>query len=298
MFLAHKNDIETGHWQVLEQAENTQTLLNDDGVFKLQSNLCTHQGSRIRSGQGRGLASVCPYHGYSWSKDGAPVGSGTVGHAESTIKCKNKDPLQTQQVYEWSGFLFSEPVPVDFNVNGNYKLVEYRQDVVKSNPTPIMDLFLDIDHIPMVHPGLYDKIDVPDVRKIKWSTWNGGSIQYVPGAPAEDSQWTQYTKNRNLTCSAAWLAQYDGTMFEWQPGAVFVMVNRRIDDATTRCHVFKYQDLDYPNEAWEINSGVWETAWQQDCDQSQRLEPGWRTIKPENLEPQKQEFRAWTATKP
>lgn len=281
MFLAHRNDIKPGSWQVLNQTKGTKTLLNNDGTYCLQSNICTHQGSKIRTGAGSGLATVCPYHGYSWNKDGSPRASGLVGHANGSVACENKKHLETSPVYEWSGFLFSEPVKTDLDLSGNYQLEEYRKDTVASSHIAIMDLFLDVDHIPTVHRGLYDAIDITEVKNIQWKNWPGGSVQIVPSSQTEQG--------------AVWMAQYPGTMFEWQPGAVFITVNQPLSDDTTQVHVFKYRDLDYPESTWKLNEGIWETAWQQDRNQSEMLEPGWRCVNINNLDPEKQYFRQYVA---
>lgn len=263
MFLGHQTELQNGQWKVLSQSGSVSTLINDNGTQQLQHNICPHQGSRIRTGTGTGLNAVCPYHAWSWNKDGAPLSSGTVGHSTGSVGCKNTHMLSTTDAFTWSEFLFSKPIPLDFDIAGNYNLVEYRQDHIKANYVPIMDLFLDIDHIPVVHPKLYDIIDVPDVKQIDWDTWDGGSVQYV------------YDKNNEH--GAVWLAMYPYTMLEWQPGAVFIMVNQPVSDTETISHVFKYRDHSYSEEIWNINEQVWETAWQQDRAQSELLEPGWRS---------------------
>ena len=293
MFLAHINDIPQGSWKVLEQFQSKKTLLNVEGNFTLQSNICTHQGSRIRKGAGTNLHAVCPYHGWSWDKNGTPKGSGTVGHSTGSMPCKNNHPLTTEPVFEWSGFLFTDPVPLDRNIVGDYKLVEYRQDVIKSNYVPIMDLFLDIDHIPLVHPGVYAKINVPNVEEITWKRWDGGSAQYVVGSMTEETDFTKFIKGKGLAYNAIWLAQYPGTMFEWQPGAVFVMINEPKSDTETISHIFKYRDFNYPEENWAVNEQVWETAWAQDKAQAENMEPSWRDCNPLHLDPEKRNYREW-----
>lgn len=277
MFLGHRNDIITNCWKVLPQFNSTQTLLNDNGQYFLQSNLCPHQGSLIRTGAGNSLTATCPYHGWSWNSKGNPRGSGTVGHSAGSVECKNTAQLTRTPVVEWSGFMFNSnyEIPVDFDISGDYKLEEYRQDIIQANYIPVMDLFLDIDHIPIVHPGVYDLIDIPNVKDITWKSWNGGSMQTVSEG------------------KAIWLALYPGVMFEYQPGAVFVMVNESIDSTTTKSHVFKYRDYSYSYGQWVTNNNVWEMAWKQDREQAERLEPGWRTIPLENLDQEKIKFRQW-----
>lgn len=293
MFLGHQNDIKDNHWNVLPQTNNTTTLLNDNGTYKLQDNICHHQGSRLREGTGAGLNVICPYHAWSWDSKGSPLGSGTVGHSRGSEQCVNVHNLNTKPVYNWSGFLFDEMVPLDdVDISGNYKLMEYRRDIVKSNFVPIMDVFLDIDHIPIVHPNLYAAIDVPSAKDIVWKSWAGGSMQYVPVTEKDNSSWAKLAANKKIPYGALWIAQYPHTQFEWQPGAVFIQVSepRGVDE--TVCHIFKYRDYNFNDETWEINETIWETAWLQDCQQAAKLEPGWR-LRQDYLEQEKLNYRTF-----
>lgn len=275
MFIAYQNEVKPNDWKVLPQFNNTKTLINKDGTFLLQSNVCPHQGSLIRQLAGTGLSASCPYHGYTWNKEGEPVGSGTVGHSRGTIKCPNESKLATDKVYNWNGFLFSVPVPVDVDLSGNYTLAQYRKDHIKANYVPIMDLFLDIDHIPLVHKGVYNKIDIPDVKDVTWLSWFGGSAQFV-----QDQK-------------ALWVALYPNVMIEYQPGAMFVMINEIVSDSETISHVYKYKDLNYTDDQWHTNASVWEEAWRQDRHQAELLEPGWRDIPTENYDQEKRNYRGW-----
>lgn len=293
MFLGHVNDIADGNYTVLQQDRCRSALVNRNGEYFQQNNLCTHQGSQILTDRGVLSETVCPYHGYSWDVNGNPTSSGTVGHSRGSSLCKNTAKLWQRTCTVWNGFLFSKPLPVDIDITGQYELVEYRQDNIKSSTFPVMDLFLDIDHIPIVHPGVYDRIDIPDVEDISWQTWDGGSAQLVAGEPDSSSIWHSTIAGKVLTHSAAWIALYPHTMFEWQPGAVFVMVNEPVADDRTVSHVFKYRDHNYSYENWLINESVWEEAWVQDRQQAELLEPGWRLAGESNLDPEKRAYRRW-----
>lgn len=275
MFIAYQTEVKPNSWKVLPRFNNTKTLLNKDGQFLLQSNICPHQGSLIRQRTGTDFAPSCPYHGYTWDQDGNPKGSGTVGHSIGTMKCPNTTALSTEPVYNWNGFLFSVPIPVDVNISGNYRLEQHRKDHIKANYVPIMDLFLDVDHIPLVHKGVYNKIDIPDVKDVKWKSWDGGSAQFVKEQ------------------KALWIALYPNVMIEYQPGAVFIMVNESASDTKTISHVYKYRDMNYTDEQWSTNAVVWEQAWEQDRTQAELLEPGWRTIPTENYDQEKRNYRGW-----
>jgi phenylpropionate dioxygenase-like ring-hydroxylating dioxygenase large terminal subunit len=199
-------------------------------------------------------------------------------------QCKNTHELAMAPTHEWNGFLFSGQIPVDVDISGRYYLHEYRKDIVQSSHVNIMDLFLDIDHIPVVHKNVYEPIGIRSFDKIRWQSWNGGSVQMVD---REDGK-----------LGALWLAVYPNTMLEWQPGAVFVMVNEVIDHRTTRSHVFQYRDADSSDSQWQLNSEIWEEAWAQDRAQAELLEPGWRITPEENLDREKRAFRAWLKDNP
>lgn len=291
MFLGHQNELTNNQWKVLVQSGNTRTLTNDNGTYRIQNNICLHQGSRLRQGCGNGLNVVCPYHAWSWNKEGKPLASGWVGHSKASEKCINDKTLPTHSVFNWSGFLFEYEIEMnDIDISGNYELVEYRLDHVKSSFIPIMDLFLDVDHIPAVHPELYSAIDVPSAKDIEWKTWDGGSVQYVSTLAGSNPEWETLAAQKKVPYGALWLAQYPFTQFEWQPGAVFVQINQPISDVETQSHIFKYRDRNYSDKNWEINEQVWETAWQQDKEQAERLEPGWR-FNQKHLEKEKVNFR-------
>ena len=272
-------NLNKNHWRTFNYDLGRLLIRDNDDNYNFRSNVCPHQGSLIKAAcEGRGLASVCPYHGWSWDENGQPKGQGTVGHTNRSSKCKNDKPLVTSNAYLWNNFIFGKYISFkQYDISGNYHLEEQRVDHIKANIVPIMDLFLDIDHIPVVHPGVYDKIDIPKVDEVRWETGWGQSLQVV--------------KTNEDKVGALWLAVYPGVMFEWQPGAVFVMVNKPINDNETLSYVFKYKDTNYDEVTWKLNNEVWEEAWQQDKQQAEALEPFWRTIPNENLDDEKRNFR-------
>jgi hypothetical protein len=135
-------------------------------------------------------------------------------------------------------------------------LKEQRTDHVKADPRIVMDLFLDVDHIPTVHAGVYDIIGITDVRDVRWTYHDWGSLQLV---------------HNNERVNAAWLAVYPGTMIEWQRGALFITVVHPTT-STTECEVevFKYMDTEQ-SDLWEMNQQIWETAWSQDRAQAEKI---------------------------
>jgi phenylpropionate dioxygenase-like ring-hydroxylating dioxygenase large terminal subunit len=268
MFLAHKNDIENNQYKPLTQFNNKSVLVKTQDI-KLISNVCPHQKSLLAISSGEG-ARVCPYHGWSFDIDGNPLGSGLAA-------CKNLKPLETNQVYEWNNLLFSQPIDLpqaNFIDTSYLKLMETRIDQVKADPKNIMDLFLDVDHIELVHREVYDQIGMPDIRQVDWHFYPWGSLQLVPGPGGY---------------GAAWIAVYPGTMIEWQDGAMFITV---IQPRSNNVLVYKYRDTRSSDAKWQMNSNIWETAWAQDKAQAELI----TEFNQDNLEEAKMHFRTYLSS--
>lgn len=291
MFLAHKNELQENDWMVLPQSNETKTLVHKPQGFELQHNLCLHQGTKLRTGRGNGVEVTCPYHAWSWDKDGAPTSSGTTGSSKGSIKCENSQNIPAMKPTEWSGFLFESPVQLGIDIAGDYHLEAYRKDTVNVNFIPLMNHFLDVDHFPAGYSDLYSQIDIPNVKNVEWRTWQGGSAQLVRGTAGTNSEWGSHLKEPN-TFSAVWLALYPFTTVEWHPGAVFVAVNQPLDENKTAVHIFKYRDHSYSEENWKINDRVWEQVRAKDVETAQLLEPGWR-FHTNNLDQEKTALKAF-----
>lgn len=285
MFLAHVNDLANGQWQVYPQLKDW-ALFNDNGSYRLSSNICPHQGSYFQGTQGRKVR-LCPFHGWSFNCSGEPIGSGTTN-------CKNEKRLELRPVYEWNGFLFSEPVDLPNLpfINTEHLVLAHTETViVRAGFMKIMNLFLDVDHIPVVHPKVYDEINVPNINQIGWIHKTNSLTQLVPTV-LSDTEFTETLLEQDKTSSygAAWFAVYPYTMLEYQPGAWFITVADPIDENTTSVQVYKYRDTRYSSNNWNINETVWDRAFQQDCQQAEQLS---NKIFYENLEPEKKHYVDW-----
>lgn len=286
MFLGHRNDLNSNEWLVHPYLKDW-SLSNIDNAYYLVSNVCPHQGSYLMGESGRNTRS-CSYHGWSFKIDGIPLGSGTTA-----LRCKNNKSLDRKPVFEWNGFLFSEhaDLPEFPSVTTDLKLVERRSVKLDCNPIHVMDLFLDVDHVPMLHKGVYEQVNTPSVDQIKWQLGKNTASQLVPldHTPTEFYK-TILDQDKNNQYGAAWFAVYPQTMIEWQPGAWFITVVHK-DNADTIIEVFKYRDIRYSETNWNINEEVWETAFSQDCKQASRMKKDF--LSTENLELEKLHFRSW-----
>lgn len=264
MFLAHANFLKENQHVPVIQYNNEKVLTRTAAGYTLISNICPHQKSLITTKLTEGNR-ICPYHNWSFDVYGHPISSGRTKHY-----CENKNSLETTTVYNWNNLLFSTNVDFDYKLDTeNLSLVEQRIDIVKSTSETIMDIFLDVDHIPTVHKGVYDSIGITDIDNIVWTYYNNGSIQTVPG-------------------NAVWISIYPNTMIELQQGSLFITVAVDIDSKLSKVHVFKYKDKNNDSNH-TLNETVWETAWEQDKIQAELIVERNTT----NLETQKQHFRNW-----
>lgn len=264
MFLAHTNSLKNNEYLVLDQYNKERVLVNNNG-YKIISNVCPHQKSIISSRPGKGNRE-CPYHGWEFTIDGAPVSSGrTVNY------CINDKDLKSFPVYEWSNLLFDTEVNFDKHFDfSNLLLVEQRVDIVNGSGKNIMDIFLDVDHIPLIHKRVYENIGFETVNDVKWTYYNQGSIQEVQG-------------------KAIWAAIYPNVMIEWQLGSLFITVAKEKEKNVSEVHVFKHRNKDSSEYEWTFNEKTWETAWRQDKDQAERM----LTENSNNLEEQKSHYKNW-----
>jgi phenylpropionate dioxygenase-like ring-hydroxylating dioxygenase large terminal subunit len=275
MFLSLAQHINS---EAIKQSDNRKRLVKVDGTIKLLSNICPHQRSRLEM---TGSTITCPYHAWSFKPDGTPLGNGNT-------ECKNRNKLEEFPVYQIGNFLFDVPVNLpylDFLYNDNLELIEYRIDNVNAPKEVIVDLFLDVSHIPIIHKNVYDQIGIDNKLKVDWFYSNNSSLQLVYGD--NDSDYA-LDFDKKLKYKAAWLTIYPGTMIEWQPGAVFITIAKNTNTGS-KVHVFKYRDTRYTIDVWKLNEEIWETAWSQDACQSELID-GINTL---NLEESKQHYVDW-----
>ena len=263
MFLGHISEVPNNFKKPLLQFSNKKNLINDRGTYTLMNNICPHQGSLIISKMQNNLS--CQYHGWSWNTDGSPLSSGCT-------KLCNNSSLSKKSVFEINNLLFSDFVDLSSmsHVNLKYmKLVEERIEMVKSNYVNIIDVFLDIDHIPVVHPGVYTQVGVGNSTEVEWKYYDWGNIQLVK----KNSCYSKEYQNTLLgideeKLSACWITLYPYVTIDWQPGGIFVVICIPKEE-NTEVIIYKYRDSRYSDDNWKINNTIWETAWQQDKHQAE-----------------------------
>jgi phenylpropionate dioxygenase-like ring-hydroxylating dioxygenase large terminal subunit len=272
MFLSLTTDLKQGEVRPLPQYQNKKFLANDNYAFKIGDNVCPHQGSRILNKQTDHI--MCQYHGWSWDIKGEPTGSGF------TPVCNTKK-LSMVDAFEHQSMLFSKQIelpelPISFD---NFVLKEHRVDRVRvDDPTHIMNIFLDVDHIPIVHKKVYEKMGIVGDPQVEWEYFNNGSVQKV-----------YHSTNSERPLIFMWLAIYPFTMIEWQQGSMFITDCFKTENGYTDIAVYKYKENFTSEYEYEINQSTWEIAWRQDKTQAEEM----ATHNSEFLEEQKLHYQKW-----
>jgi carnitine monooxygenase subunit len=169
--VCHESEIaQAGEWRSLEYlGESVIVIRGDDRQLRAFANVCRHRGSRLVDGNG-GCARVvtCPYHGWSYSRDGRLVG---VPHRNEYPELRTKDYGLFPVVLEnWRGFLFVTLEPGSPSVSEMMapyegEVAPYRFEDLRVigrvtvrprnlNWKTIADNYSDGLHIPIGHPGL------------------------------------------------------------------------------------------------------------------------------------------------
>jgi phenylpropionate dioxygenase-like ring-hydroxylating dioxygenase large terminal subunit len=284
MFISHTTDLLDQHNLPLIQFENKKFVSKNRDNFLLINNICPHQGSLIV--RNHTTDTQCQYHGWSWDRLGNPISNG------STKICNNLT-LKSKDLCVENSLVFSKRIQLDAinSVDLSYmKLVEKRIDSLRTVYTNIVDVFLDVDHIPIVHKGVYDSIGISGIPDINWKYYDWGNVQAVSNSADFSNEFKKTmlgTKEESL--SAFWITVYPYTMIEWQPGAMFITVCIPRNEGLTDVCVFKYRDTRYNDLNWKINSDMWETAWTQDKDLSENIV----TTNSRFFEESKLHFRQW-----
>lgn len=169
--VCHESEIANpGEWRSLEYlGESVIVIRGDDGQIRAFSNVCRHRGSRLVDGAA-GCAKVltCPYHAWSYARDGRLVG---VPHrSEYPGLQTEKLGLVPIALENWRGFLFvtlepGSPSVAEMMAPYEDEVAPYRFEDLRVlgrvtvrpralNWKTLCDNYSDHLHIPVGHPGL------------------------------------------------------------------------------------------------------------------------------------------------
>jgi carnitine monooxygenase subunit len=169
--VCHDSDIaQPGDWRTIEYFDESVIVIRgDDGDARAFANVCRHRGSRLVDGTG-GCAKVltCPYHAWSYARDGRLVG---VPHRKEYPGIDpDKLGLVPVALERWRGFLFvtlepGAPSVAEMMAPYEAEVAPYRFEELEAigrvtlrrrplNWKTIADNYSDHLHIPVGHPGL------------------------------------------------------------------------------------------------------------------------------------------------
>ena len=202
--VCHDSDIaQAGEWRRIDVlGESILVIRGDDGKARAFANVCRHRGSRLVDGEA-GCAKVltCPYHAWSYGRDGALVG---VPHRhEYPGLDAGRLGLKPVAIERWNGFLFvrlEDGLPSVAEMMAPYEaeIAPYRFEELRAigrvtlrprdlNWKTIADNYSDHLHIPIGHPGLtrlFGKSYKIEARE--WVDRMEGELKDTPSANASE----------------------------------------------------------------------------------------------------------------
>ncbi len=155
---------------------------SDDGTVHVHHNYCRHRGMRLADGRCSGVKRlVCPYHGWTYGLDGQLLRTPHVGgvgkHDPSVVSGPQPKGLKPVRTAIWNHLIFvnvtGEAEPFDAFIAplehqwADYDLSQIHlafQDsiVANCNWKLAVENFVDVYHLPFVHPGLNAYSDFGD----------------------------------------------------------------------------------------------------------------------------------------
>jgi carnitine monooxygenase subunit len=169
--VCHISDIEkAGDWHSLDYAnESVIVMRGDDGAVRAFLNVCRHRASRLVDGSnGCAKKLVCPYHGWTYEKDGRL--SGVPNRADYADLNMAALGLNTVECEIWKGFIFVRlqgdgPSVAEMMAPYEAMIAPYRFPEMRAfgrvtlrprdvNWKNVADNYSDGLHIPIAHPGL------------------------------------------------------------------------------------------------------------------------------------------------
>ncbi|UAB79336.1 aromatic ring-hydroxylating dioxygenase subunit alpha [Erythrobacter sp. SCSIO 43205] len=168
-FAAREEDLpDPGDFVVYEMAGRSYLIVRqDDGSVRAMHNVCLHRGRKLRLEDGCADKFVCPFHAFTWNKDGS------FDHAPCEwdfphLKDKNMD-LPDLEVGHWQGYIFIReerggptleeylaPLPEHFKGWNHDECVTVMRVAkeVPANWKVTMEAFMEAWHTIVTHPQL------------------------------------------------------------------------------------------------------------------------------------------------
>ncbi|MEM8813242.1 MAG: aromatic ring-hydroxylating dioxygenase subunit alpha [Pseudomonadota bacterium] len=169
----------------------------DDGEIRVLSNICRHRNSPVALGAGRSRLFVCPYHAWSYGRDGRLV---SAPRMEAARVDKARCGLPRHKIEVWMGFVYvnldgsAEPLaprleplrdrlaPYD---TAAMRHVHTAEEVWRTNWKTLVENFMEAYHLSVVHTKTLHAI-TPTALSQKFdggSAFSGYCANYPENAP-------------------------------------------------------------------------------------------------------------------
>ena len=284
--VCHESEIhQPGQWRTLEYlGESVIVIRGDDDRIRAFSNVCRHRGSRLVDGvAGCDKVLTCPYHAWSYARDGKLVG---VPHRGEYPGLQVDDlGLIELPLENWRGFLFvtlgpGSPSVAEMMAPYEHEIEPYRFEDLRVlgrvtvrprqlNWKTLCDNYSDHLHIPIGHPGLtrlfgksYRIEAQPHVDKME-----GDLVDRVSQNPSERAyqKWLPQVDALPETHQRKWLYYklFPNIAFDIYPDQVDFMQFIPLTSTTTLLREISYAHPDGRREMkavrylnWRINRRV------------------------------------------
>ena len=166
---------------------------SEDGKLRAFSNVCRHRAGPVAEGEGHCKRFRCAYHGWTYTLDGALLGTPEFDGVKNFDQSAHL--LPQFQAKTWGGLIFAnldatappltetlEDLPERLAGRGmsRMKLAARKEWELDTNWKTYVDNYLEGYHIPLVHPGLNQEIDY---GRYSTETKRFYSIQHSPIRP-------------------------------------------------------------------------------------------------------------------
>ncbi len=192
-FAAREEDLpEAGDYIVFENAGRSYLVSRqDDGSVKIMHNVCLHRGRKLRTEDGHADSFICPFHGFTWNKDGN----------FASIPCRwdfshltdDKMHLPEAQVGRWGGYIFLKENPGGMTLEEflaplpeHFKRWRHEECTtaiwvakeVPANWKVVMEAFMEAWHTIITHPQLLPFTG--DCNSAYWTWGDNVNVNLVP----------------------------------------------------------------------------------------------------------------------
>jgi phenylpropionate dioxygenase-like ring-hydroxylating dioxygenase large terminal subunit len=197
-FAAREEDLpDAGDYIVFENAGRSWLVSRqDDGSVKAMHNVCLHRGRKLRLEDGTADTFICPFHGFSWAKDGKFNGTPCDWDFQHLSKAEMQ--LPEAEVARWGGYIFLReerggpsleeflaPIPEFFKRwrHEECTTVIWVAKEVPANWKATMEAFMEAWHTIITHPQLL--AFTGDCNSAYWTYGDNVNVNLVPfGIPS------------------------------------------------------------------------------------------------------------------